>query len=142
MTVAIACCVTCSEAFQSVDLFEVHMLTQHGPRVTRALDDTAPIRVLDLPDDDDDDDDDEENGELFPHKPARVARLIEKYRDQAEHAIEEKCLVELAKHLELLELLESELLRRATSTCEQTLRVAALRRMVEFVLRDDRTLAR
>ena len=142
MTDELTLCMTCGEAFDGVDLFEVHMLQQHGPRATRSLDDAPQIRVLDLPDDDDDDDDDEENGELFPHKPARVARLIEKYRDQAEHAIEEKCLVELAKHLELLELLESELLRRATSTCEQTLRVAALRRMVEFVLRDDRKVAR
>ncbi len=129
-------CVDCGDGFASVELFELHMRTTHGPGTLTARAGALELQVIDDDDDDDDDDDNEENGELFPYKPEQVARLINTYRERSEAAIEESRAADLAELLELLELLESELLRRAMSTCEQTSRVAAMRRMLEFVLRD------
>ncbi len=141
MTDELVHCVTCGQAFESVELFEVHMVINHGPASARASFDAPRIRLLDLPDEDEDDDDDDEEDELFPHKPARLAIQIEQYRAQAEHAIEARCPDELGKIHDRLENLEAELLRRVSSACDRTAQVGDLRRMVEFVLRGDRERA-
>ena len=131
-------CVDCGDGFASVGLFERHMRTTHGPGTLPPAAAELELQVIDDDDDDDDDDDEEENGEIFPHKLEQVAQLIESYRERSEAAIEESRPDELLELLGVLELLESELLRRSVSTCEQTSRVAAMRRMIEFVLRESK----